>query len=268
MKKTAHGLGVTIKGKDVLLYNHYFERGRTKLQSQVSSDGFTFTGSESVPKISYPSGKNERLSNISNLRISKITDDTFVLAYLLENLKKTKLSFAVSKNLIDWQKKGDSIKINETGMVVPEYKFENKYLLIFGENRFKIAYSEDLISWNISEKPILRFPKTSTVNHKVKVGNLTTSDDGILMSYFFWEENGNNQAKNFGIKLLLLDKQNPGKIIWKSQKSIWEEPEGWGVKNVTPLGIVSLDGELISYWEIEGEGIYSIKHYPFVPSGE
>lgn len=65
----------------------------------------------------------------------------------------------------------------------------------------------------------------------------------------------------------LFDKKDPTKLLWRSNKPVWEQPEDWQGKEVVPVGVVELNGQILSYWQVIGEGFYGVI-YSLYNSGE
>jgi predicted GH43/DUF377 family glycosyl hydrolase len=262
------GLGVASTEDRVFMYLRETRKRGATLQIRESTGGLTFGETAHLAKIKDGKGFSEKIANASDFRISKLDNGKFFLTYKLTSKKHTPLFGAVSENLTDWQKTAEIGPVEECGMVIPEYTYNEQSVLIYGEKRFKIAFSKDLVNWEVSQNPVLRFSTSFSQNHRLKIGLLEVKDEGILLTYCVWQVGKDGKQSEFQVKLALLDRQNPAKILWKGSRPIWEEPETWKEKGITPLGIISFKGQLISYWEVTGSGIFSVKHYQTVPSGK
>jgi predicted GH43/DUF377 family glycosyl hydrolase len=245
--KPVHGLGFVLKDKKILLFYRYFSGRRAEFQLKSSGDGFTFEPEESLLRITDKNGQQEKAAHCLDFRLSLLNRRSYFLTYKLKSRNKTNLFGAISKDLINWRKLGQISSLSQTGMLVPNFKYQGKHILYFGEKEIKIACSPDLKSWKTIRKAVLR-------KEFIKIGDLSVSSRGILLAYF------GKKNDQFYIKLALFDKKNPAKLLWISQKPVWEQPKEWGLGKVIPLGIVNLGESLISYWEAVDEGIYAIKH--------
>lgn len=98
-------------------------------------------------------------------RIVQIEDGTYILTYTAWNNKTPRLSIAVSKDLIHWNKYGPAFKdawngkfaniASKSASIVTQIKngkqiavkINGKYLMYWGEHFVNLATSEDLIHW-------------------------------------------------------------------------------------------------------------------------
>jgi len=211
----------------------------------VSTDGLRFESFNPQAEIIKRNGKRERIGTCQNFRVSKLKN-TYFLTYKLKTEKKTLFCSALSDDLIHWKKLGKISSFGQTGVLIPNYKYKDKYVLYFGKKSIKIAFSKDLKTWQISEKPVFQIikklaDKQSTnklVSPKIKIAGLIENEKGILLVYFL----------NSSLRALLFDKNNPKRRLWKSDRIIWQQTSKWADREIKPIGIAILDDQLISYW--------------------
>jgi predicted GH43/DUF377 family glycosyl hydrolase len=148
------------------------------------------------------------------------------------------ICLASSKDLLHWKKHGpilepahswDSHQV-KAGVIVPG-KVNGKYVMYFtGEERpwetsIGIAYSDDLLHWHEPlDEPVLK-PRLGHFDSKgVETGtNPVLISEGILMVYSGWAENCVYQAG-----AVLFSKEEPTKVLWRSEKSLLEPMVNWG----------------------------------------
>jgi beta-1,2-mannobiose phosphorylase / 1,2-beta-oligomannan phosphorylase len=263
--KSVQSLGVAQVGVGTSIFFRQTSPRGAKLQVQVSRDYLNFEKSQTTGKILIKNGQSEKIANTSDYRVSKIADNNYCLAYKIKNIKHTPLCLATSKDGVIWEKITTITKIEEAGILVPEFTASGNHVLYFGEKRIKAAYSYDLVSWKILPNPVLRFQGGSEED-RIKIASVTIENGEISLVYFDYKVDAEGRESNHCLKLVTLDKENPTKVVWKSEKPLWESPESWRSKNVKVVGVVSTSGGLVSYWEIGNEGIYAIKHYPVAPA--
>ncbi len=249
-------LGVFLKDKTTFLYT----LSNGKIRVDTSEDGLNFSR---YPENVAIAGEKE-IEKCSDFRISQVGDE-HILCYKKQNLciatskaecdncstatlpSELKSHSALSKGLVRWRKIAEIEAIKETGMVVPDYKYNNMYCLLFGEDSIKMAFSPDLKEWK-TEKPIL-VPRGYFVTPSLLIGTLKTTENGIAIIYDSRERKGDFTHNS--IRSALIDK-NTHKLIWRSKHSIGKQDD-WSEKELTPVGVIHKDNKAILYWVLEGK---------------
>jgi len=137
---------------------------------------------------------------------------------------------------------------NKDAAIFPR-KIKGKYVLLHRINPdICVAYSDDLKKWcNI--RTIVRSRYRKWDSWKVGIaGPPIEINEGWLLIY-----HGVNFEKTYSLGLVILDKKNPEKVIYRSQKPILqpvEEYERYGlVRNVVfSCGAVMIDDKLLIYY--------------------
>lgn len=227
--------------------------GRTsRIGLAYSDDGIHFTkypapvlypDSSQFMEYDYPGGCEDP-------RIVQTEDSLYVMAYTSWNYKIARLSIAVSKDLIHWEKKGPafakayngkfldiwsksgSIITKKVGDRIVAAKINGKYGMYWGENFVNLAWSDNLTDWypSLNESGELR-PVISP--RKNKFDSMLTecgppalmTDEGILLFY-----NGKNsegaEAESgipkgtYSVGRVVFDVGNPELIISRSDTCI------------------------------------------------
>jgi len=184
----------------------------------ISDDGYNFKKYRNNPIIQ-PTLPEEK-KGCEDPRISKI-GDTFYLtytAYESYNQKKgnkISISLATSKDLIHWKKHGSILKNTKAGYIYPK-KINGEYLMFVGDSNIKIARSKNLKNWKLDENSFLETRKTNFDSKLVEVGPpFIELGDKIIMIY-----NSANDNLEYAPSYLVLDKQNPTKILYRHNKPI------------------------------------------------
>lgn len=258
--KLLNSLGVTQKGKKILLFYSLSSDDKTIFRVEASSNGFDFFPERLSPKIIAEEEKEGDIGSCREFRISQIETDNYFLIYKEVSKDKVSLSGATSEDLIHWQKVGNLPSLKNTSMVVPGFNYQGKYVLYFGGDKIKTAFSSDLKKWRVSPKPISGLQSKSSKKLLLKVGSLELVKEGILLIYY--ERMVKNGSADYSVKTAIFGRKNPNLLLWKGEKPIWRQGSLWRDKEIFPVGIVRLDGKLFSYWEVAGEGIYAIQHSP------
>jgi len=225
-------------GKVYMLYRaeeRYYDNYISRVGLAVSDDGFVFERHPNNPIIN---PKNEDESRgIEDLRVISV-DDRYFLTYTAyagidEQGHKITLAGAFSDDLIHWDRIGRLVPGREkAGAIVQNYTHQGKYAMYFGEGVVRIAFSKDLQNWDIIEKPVLE-PRAGYFDDFLMEGGppLFVTDEGIVMIY-----NSSRRGKNYAGKdsfvsyspgFAIFDKNDPTKLLYRSEKPILEPTEYW-----------------------------------------
>jgi beta-1,2-mannobiose phosphorylase / 1,2-beta-oligomannan phosphorylase len=240
-----HGLGLYIKNGEANLIYTFPESEERFLRLKKSQDGLSFVDETGRLKISSLFGRSEKPGLINDLAVTKLADGKYFLTYTKKNHNsQIQLYGATSRKGKKWKKTGAVDEVNSFGMVVPEYLFEKHYILFFGSHSIKIASSSNLKKWYTSPDAILRPRKESFDRGSLKVARILNVDEGIALFYF-----SKNIHKKLCLGVALLDKQAPGRVIWRSEFPLWEQPENWIANKTRILGIIQTEKEYVAYFE-------------------
>ena len=194
-------------------------------------------------------GKKETIANVSSFRFAK-TQDIYHLFYLSEASGKKYLNRATSFDFTVWKNSGRLFPITSTAVQLPYFNHKGQQVIFFGDKALSVGYSDDGQNWNINE---LTVPQKDYL-----VGCVKNDGDGPHLIYFLNEKHeGHN---HYSVWSVLLDGEDPTKILWKTDHAIWHQPQEWINMGVTPVGIEELGGVLYSYWELPGKNIYCVEH--------
>lgn len=194
-------------------------------------------------------GGRENIECITSFRFAK-TGDIYNLLYLSLEEGKSYLNQATSTDFQSWQKVGRLFPITSIGVQVPFYNHKGRDVIFFSDYGLHIGLSEDGRNWNIQNIDVP--PKDYTV------GCITESGEGLLLIYFLNEKHDGHN--HYSIWSVLLDSKDPTKVIWKTEKAIWYQPQEWIGKSVNPVGIVNYKDTLYSYWNYPGKGVFCVVH--------
>jgi predicted GH43/DUF377 family glycosyl hydrolase len=220
--------------------------GRTSRIGLASSeDGIHFTkypapvlypDSSKYMQYDYPGGCEDP-------RIVQTEDSLYVLAYTSWNYKIARLSIAVSKDLIHWEKKGPAFAKayngkflniwSKSGSIITKMeggrpvtaKINGKYWMYWGENFVNLAWSDNLTDWypTLDEKselkPVISPRKNKFDSQLTECGPPSLiNDEGIVLFY-----NGKNSEGNdadikvpkgtYSVGKVVFDINNPEKVI-------------------------------------------------------
>lgn len=249
-------LGVAASKEHVFLFYRQHQGKGDTFQIDSSRDGIKFNHHHRSASIRNKQKRKIKLKNCSAFRVT-LFDDKYFLTHKYQVQKQTSLFGAVSEDLVHWQHTGKIEAISETGVLVPQYSFENSRVMYFGDTSIRVAYSKDLKQWEIGET-ILKSGANFYGQLHLQAGTTIMTDEGILLLYYTRQ-----MGPNYGwysLNAAVFDKNNPAKILRMYDKPIWESDESWANTPVSPLGVVDIHGQLISYWDIGHEGVQAIVH--------
>jgi beta-1,2-mannobiose phosphorylase / 1,2-beta-oligomannan phosphorylase len=134
--------------------------------------------------------------------------------------------------------------------IVENYSWEGKQVLFFGDRDIKIAWLEDKESWVSQPKPVI------THAAPVEVGAVFVQRDSIVLLYF--EKKIEKEKLNYSAYLAFFDKNYPQTLLFKTPKPVWRQEDLWPKQKVKPLGSLIVNGQLVSYWYKEKQGICGV----------
>jgi beta-1,2-mannobiose phosphorylase / 1,2-beta-oligomannan phosphorylase len=238
-------LDLFVKNGEANLIYTFPEKEEGFLRLKKSRDGLVFSDSDKHLKIASFFGGAENPNHFDELAVTQLPDDRYFLTYTKKNHRsRTHLYGAISQNGINWKKAGLVEGVCSFGMVAPEYLFEKHHILYFGSHSIKIAFSSDLAKWHITPDAILR-PRKDYFDHSdLKIARILNIDEGIALFYF-----AKNAQKKLCLGVALLDKDAPGRVIWRSRFPLWEQPANWIAGKTRILGIIQADNEYVAYFE-------------------
>jgi predicted GH43/DUF377 family glycosyl hydrolase len=156
---------------------------------------------------------------------------------------------ALSADGMNWRKIGPTAKIKQCGAVVGTENLTEKYLMFFGESSIRLASSADLKKWSIKRSAFL-YPRAGYFDSQaVSVASTLILKEGLVLLYTALNKSG---KKSLGA--VLLDRNNYRKILWRSKKPIWKQPDDWKGGGVDFVGsYYKKGGKLLVYWDFSGE---------------
>jgi len=249
-------LGVACLNYKILLFSSSKFCKKGNFQLNISQDGYGFKPKSQNGEISNEKNQKEDIAKCHDFRITPF-NDIYLLTYRHISQNKSCLQTAFSEDLISWKKMGKVSKVQGSGMISP-VSHNNNFILYFGGKSIKIAQSEDFITWHTDKKPLLKLPSQLSQTHKIKIAAVQTSDEGILVIYYLYENNKN--PTDYSVYAILFDKNNPEKIKWHSNQPIWKQNKKLQENPILPIGIVKLDDNLLAYWQDLNKKIFTIIH--------
>ncbi len=136
------------------------------------------------------------------------------------------------------------------GFIVADYLYRNKSVMYYGNRAVKVAYSQDGTVWKPVASPVLQQPIP------IEVAGAFLRDRGILLIYY--EKTIVNHIPCYSAYCAFFDKKNPEKLIFKTNQPVWRQTDHWPNRQITPIGCVFLNHQLITYWQIDDLGVFAV----------
>jgi beta-1,2-mannobiose phosphorylase / 1,2-beta-oligomannan phosphorylase len=264
-KISAYGLGVFTKNQNVyLLYNSDKKDGKIRMDAAV--DGFAFYPHKKDIVLTDENKKPLDISTTSDFRVSSVNKKYF-LTFKVWNGEDAYIYSTSSSDLVKWKpvtqlKLGEGGvgmgKLTQTAMVVPEFSWKRKRVMYYGDDDIKIATSIDLTVWNPVETPVLSKRAGYFDNAPIQIASVFVSDKGIVVIYYVQAKV--NGVDAYSVGSAIFDKNDPKKLIYRSDVPLLSNVEGLANKPVYPLGVINRSEMIVSYWDVEGEGVVAVAH--------
>jgi predicted GH43/DUF377 family glycosyl hydrolase len=240
-----------------ILYRAMGDDNISRLGYAVSDDGFNITERLDTP-IFYPENFAER-DGCEDPRLT-IIGDKCLMAYTAFRNHDYPVIFQISLTSIGlndllnrkWNWKERTLPFpgvrNKDAAILPG-KVDGKYVMFHRiEPSICVAYSEDLKQWH-GFKSIME-PRDKMWD-SLKIGAAGTPielNEGYLFIY-----HGVDSSKHYSLGAALLDKNNPEKVLYRTDKPILEPIEGYECVGTVPnvvfsCGNVKLDDQIIVYY--------------------
>jgi len=233
----------------VMLYRAQDSRGMSVIGRATSDDGIRFVRDPN-PVVT-PDAPYEVGGGVEDPRVVKILDRWY-LTYTAYDGKKAQLALAVSSDLRSWERRGVIMPANrgrwnvhwtKSGAIL-DTRVAGRYWMYYmadaagGSDQTGIAWSTDLTTWTEAlDGPVLARRPGRFDARVVEPGPPPIlTDDGILLIY-----NGSDDTLAYRTGWALFDKQDPTKLIARSDSPIFEPQESWERQGQVP-NVVFVEG--------------------------
>ncbi len=229
-------------GQYVMLYRGQDHAGVSRIGYAQSTDGIHFTQEDKpVLEPQFPDEKN----GVEDPRASRSLQNPkeWLMTATAYNTE-AQLALYKSGDLRKWERVGIIMPANKgswnvhwtkSGAIVPA-KINGKYWMYYmgdaagGADQTGLAFSDDGVNWkDATDKPVLTRRPNMFDSHTVEPGPAPIiTEDGILLLY-----NGADDAVCYRTGWALFDKNDPTKLIARSDTPIFEPETAWEKKNAT-----------------------------------
>lgn len=248
-------LGTTQKNDKVILYYLQDEGENIFFKSAESNDKYEFRESNKYVFALDLTRREEQTYDWDSFRIAR-GDEQHILTYKSNKDKNGNLLVAISTDLNVWYKIGEIENIHETGAIISSFKHKDSFVMYTGEKDIKIAYSENLLKWLIDDSPLLTPRADYFDSGDLEVANAYEINENILLIYYV--KKSENGQMRYQVGAAYFDRNNPSKLLWRSEDAIYELPENYYKDKISPVGTALINGELILYWSSNNSNIFSV----------
>jgi predicted GH43/DUF377 family glycosyl hydrolase len=253
-------LAVVNKDGEVFMLVRVDKKIGSSLKFLVSENGIDFKDSKKKVLIKNLSSQNEKIKICDRFSLSR-TPNGYVMTYVREGNKKTKaiLVVARSSDLYEWKIMSE-LPVDEFHHTTVIYDKKRDRFDLYRDGLFiKHQSTSTMTVWK--EKPTLLFTSRNDFFDKERlsiIGSIVTKEGNLIVydASVVEEEYTLLQAG-----AIIVDKNNPKVILWRSDKPIWQ-----GIveskkksKPINPFGIVSVGKSFLLYWTTADKGLIVVK---------
>lgn len=258
--KRIRGLGVFSQKGSIYLFYHSSSDDASLFRVAKSADGFDFKFTKKGLQITKTESQLQDMSLCSDFEMSSL-NGKFHMFYKQRLNPSWIYIHAFSENMYQWKNESVLQWAGVTGTIVPEYLYNGMNVMYVGGKSIYIATSDNLSEWKYSKNPVFSARSDHFDNGDIEVEHSILTDRGILVLY-------HSKKRQFGylnykVGAVLFNKDNPSEILWRASEPLWDTTQNWIQNTVAPIGIVLHNKQFISYWNVEGEGIFSVVYSLF-----
>jgi len=248
-------LGTAQKNNKVILYYLQDEGKNIFFKAATSNDNHEFRESNKYVFAFDLARREEQTYDWDSFRISK-GEEQFILTYRENKKFESPILVAISTDMDVWYKLGEAENITETATIVPDNRNNESLIMYTGEKDIRLALSENLITWKLNTNPVLSRREDHFDKGDLEVASTFTINGNILLLYYAKEII--NGSEKYSVGAAYFDQNNPERLLWRSEESIYNLPEEYYKDKIKPVGVACVNGELILYWSTNESNIFSV----------
>ncbi len=253
-KKDFRPLGVVLHRNYIYLYYISKENEERSFNLARSTDGFSFSSYRKELVITNYK-QYEDISKCSDFYFTKMKK-YYMLRYKKKSDKRYIYATATTSDLQKFEYNYYSPLDQEEFVIIPGKTFEKYHIAYSGEYDISVSRSRDLKHWEVTTPSVLMPRPTHFDSGPLEIEYVMITEKGILLLYHSKIEK--DHKTRYVVGSALFDKNDPTKLLWRSHKPLWEQPEEWNGKKVSPIGVVDVNGQLLSYWQVKGQAFYGV----------
>ncbi len=227
-----------------------------------STDGLSFISDDRKVEIKIGDTKKEKIKDCKNFSISSIATG-YIMTYVRVGKTRDKdvMVIARSNDLYLWTVKSE-LPSGDSEHSVVFYDRKHEHFVMYQDGLFiKNQITKTLTVWK--EKPCLLFTSRHAMfdSEKISViGGLETNDGMFLIYDASVNKNSQHMLQLGGV---LMDKDNPRRVIWRSEIPLWQGMVEMAYKNsqIRPVGFVYFNNTFVVYW-LTSDGNMVLSTFP------
>lgn len=260
-RKIYNAAVIKVENEILMLFRAMGDDHISRIGLARSNDGVHFTA-ENHPIFS-PEGESES-HGAEDPRVTYI-NGYYVMGYTAYDGRCAREAVAVSTNLKNWRRNGPifpawhrgiwnspengTVNWSKAGAVFPE-KFDDTYLMLFGDDYIWPAYSKELKHWEPVDNPVL-LPREGYFDAGfIEMGPPPMkTEHGWLVIYHGIESvvDRPSRPRIYRLGAALLDLHDPTRVIWRCTQPLLEP------LNDEQKGMIDITLNVGSYYEETGE---------------
>ena len=241
-------IGISHYGRGIILY--FSEQGVRKGQIFIatSKDGSSFSEPQTSLTVRPAVGQKIVDGNYHSVRVIGSREEQKII-FLKTTAKRSYLYQAVAKKFDYWSRTKLVKGITSPTAAI---ELEKQQILFFGDGKISLAKAGSRGTWKISSKILLAPRRDFFDNGSLTAGQARIIDQGILLTYYA-RYNDNSHKGLITVGAALFDKQNPEKLLWRSDHPLWQQPKGHRHQHMDPIGEIDISGQSFLYLQ-DGKG--------------
>jgi predicted GH43/DUF377 family glycosyl hydrolase len=213
-------LGISQVGEKIeLLYNSK-RRGNAKLALAESSDLVNFSETVNAPVIFDKNNRTIDSSTILDPRFASINWHSFLTFSYGGRLKIAQKTID-EWDIASWEILPARLPTGARGgQLIPEFKLRGENVLLFEQaDGIHLALTKNMLTWHGSHQPVLPVRAESFDAKNISIISTRVIRAGIIVIYQVVKKTKKQSSVSIGIALL--DRHNPGRVIYRGQTPIW-----------------------------------------------
>jgi predicted GH43/DUF377 family glycosyl hydrolase len=176
-----------------------------------------------------------------NTKVSKLNKNCLILSFEIRGQIKN----YISENLVHWDELELEKNLPDTIHIAENYKYQENNLFYYQKenNIYYQKFENFLANNNVREVDLI------SENENIRLAGVFNQNKVLFLFYYVYQKN--NQIK---LKVAILDKENPSRLVWKIKQSVWNSKTF--DKRFYPIGIIKKNTNYKIFCKDSEEKIY------------
>lgn len=235
-------MGIGNLDQKTILFSRCASPNAFQLSVSLQANHFKFL--RHPGEILTPKNKKEKIDPASSFRLSRQLKTNF-LCYQSQTAQGPCLKIAISPKLLHWRRLTKLKAIQTPAVLVPDYQFSDKFVLFYGRQEIKLAFTENFQDWELDPQPVFKLDTELTQGGRLEIAQVYPVPRGLLIVYFFSKDENGQPCRS--LRTAYFDSHNPRFHLVKEHRVIWQ-PDDSRQGKITPVGVDRQNNLLVSYW--------------------